>query len=133
MSKRGWRSISYMAHYVTIRRASASKVGNIAYTAQLRTDMSYALRRAAQAGRTAFVLKLLDRGDDIDSAEDDGITALMFAAEGGHIDVVMLLIQYRADVHAVDVDGLTALELAEVNGHKDIADLMRAAGMNKNG
>jgi len=89
--------------------------------------MSYALRRAA------FVLRLLDRGDDVDSAEDDGITALIFAAEDGHFDVVMLLIQYRGDVHAVDVDGLTALDLAEVNGHQDIANLLRAVGMNKNG
>jgi len=44
--------------------------------------MSYALCRAAHAGRVAFVLKLLDRGDDVDSAEDDSITPLMFVADG---------------------------------------------------
>jgi len=54
--------------------------------------MSEALCRAAQTGQTAFVLKLLDRGDDVDAAEDDNITALMLAAEGGHIGATPLMV-----------------------------------------
>lgn len=57
------------------------------------TFMSEALRRAAQQGRTDFVRRLLDRGDEADAAEEeDGITALMYAAEKGHVDAMRLLL-----------------------------------------
>ena len=72
----------------------------------------------ASLGELAEVEKSLANGTDVNSADDEGYSALHAAAENGYLDVVKLLVEKGADVqHKTQY---TALELAEMAGHDDI-------------
>lgn len=61
-----------------------------------KVSFEVALRRAASAGFAETVEVLLDRVADIESASDDGTTALAAASNQGHKDVVRLLLDKGA-------------------------------------
>ena len=71
-------------------------------------------------------------GADIDAADINGNTALIFAASYGHRDVVRLLLDRGAGINAVDVLRDTALIKAAFSGHRDVIRLLldRGAGIN---
>ena len=92
------------------------------------------LMAAADAGRTAVVRLLLDRGAQIDAMDAGHRTALMAAAASGHTEVVKLLLERGADVlvRGEDLDrGFdtgSALTEAMQRGHTELAALLRTAG-----
>ncbi len=55
---------------------------------------------------------LLDQGGDVDSADNNGYTALMYAANLGQVEAVRLLLARGADPARRLSDGTTALDLA---------------------
>src|SRR3990167_8637458 len=71
-------------------------------------------------------------GADIDAADINGNTALIFAASYGHRDVVRLLLDRGAGINAVDVLRDTALILAAQNDHIDTVKLLLSRGANIN-
>ncbi|KAJ0404425.1 hypothetical protein ATCC90586_003059 [Pythium insidiosum] len=86
------------------------------------------LYRAAWYGSIDVARLLLQRGADIESRNENGMTALNAAARCGHGDIVGLLIDHGADIEAKDKNGLTALCVASSGGHMDIVRRLLARG-----
>lgn len=78
----------------------------------------------ASLGELAEVEKSLANGADVNSADEEGYSALHAAAENGYLDVVKLLVDKGADVqHKTQY---TALELAEMAGNDDVAAYLKS-------
>ena len=56
-----------------------------------------ALSYAAKRGYHNICKRLLDKGVDVESANERGTTALMVAANNGHLSVCKLLLEHGAD------------------------------------
>lgn len=72
------------------------------------------LRQAASEGNLQKVKELLDRGVDVNTRSESGVTPLMLACAEGQIDVVKLLLARGADVNVKDNSGRTALRWADL-------------------
>ena len=72
----------------------------------------------------AIASRLLEAGADVNSQDDDGMTALIWATYKGYKEIVELLINADADVNVMADDGMTALILAALKGHTEIAELL---------
>ncbi len=70
------------------------------------------LSEAAFNGHLEEVMKLLDKGIDVNIKDQDGRTALMYAAFNGHTFVMQKLLAKGALVNLCDTNGRTALMLA---------------------
>jgi ankyrin repeat protein len=72
----------------------------------------------------------LDHGADVNAADVDGHTPLMFAANCDRLPLksVALLIERGANVNAKSVDGHTALDAARLHGNSPIVDLLIKSG-----
>ncbi|KAH6981804.1 hypothetical protein BKA56DRAFT_549653 [Ilyonectria sp. MPI-CAGE-AT-0026] len=81
---------------------------------------------AAKGGHEAVVRLLLDRGADIEAAdEDEGQTPLLWAAEEGYEAVVRLLLDRGADIEAAaEGEGQTPLLWAAEEGHEAVMQLL---------
>lgn len=78
----------------------------------------------ASLGELAEVEKSLVNGTDVNSADDEGYSALHAAAENGYLDVVKLLVEKGADVqHKTQY---TALELAEMAGNDEVVAYLKS-------
>lgn len=76
------------------------------------------LMRAARRAHVDLVRLLLDRGAEINFANENGATALWIAACNDREEVVSLLLRSGADAsRRFNVDGTTALSTACVYGH----------------
>ena len=67
---------------------------------------------------------LLEKGADINLADDYNQTALMCASLNGHADVVKVLLDHGANVNVRTKKGFTALSLASDQGHGEVVDLI---------
>ena len=86
---------------------------------------------AVERGDVAALSALLERGEDVDSRDRYGQTALMLAAINDRVEVVRLLIAAGANTDlqgsgAPGFAGKTALDLAKDLGREEIADLLRS-------
>ena len=104
-----------------------------------RTRDDPALCDAAASGDLARLRSLLAEGVSVDSADEDGTTALMAAAFAGERRAVSLLLGHGADPNLQDDSGLTALMNAVIGdgemdlegGHdvfREIIELLMDAG-----
>ena len=92
-------------------------------------DVNDALIQASSEGHLEFVKYLVSHGADVNTAVDDGLTALMIASTEGHLEVVKYLVNQGADVNAVDDEGVnTPLSCAIHNHNEDCADFLRQHG-----
>jgi len=71
---------------------------------------------------------LLAEVTDVNTKDDNGVTALMEAAVGGRTDLVELLLNGGADVNMKDENGKTALGYAQKENHTEIVQPLRYAG-----
>ncbi|MGN0936064.1 MULTISPECIES: ankyrin repeat domain-containing protein [unclassified Acinetobacter] len=77
----------------------------------------------ASLGELAEVEKSLANGTDVNTADEEGYSALHAAAENGYLDVVKLLVANGANVqHKTQY---TALELAEMAGNDDVVAYLK--------
>ena len=83
-----------------------------------------ALRLAARDGDTSTVIRLLDAGTPVDSADMIGYTPLMLAARKGQMAILRLLIERGADWRAENRPGDAALDFAVQSGHLEAVGLL---------
>lgn len=89
---------------------------------------------AAMNGDTASVKALIMRGEDVNAAQGDGMTALHWAARRGDPELVRMLIVAGANVHATTrLGGYTALMMAAELGHADAIEALAGAGADVKG
>lgn len=78
----------------------------------------------ASVGDVEQVEQGLQEGLDVNSADEEGYSALQAAAENDHLEVVKLLVSKGADVDHRST--YTALELAEMAGNKDVVAYLKS-------
>lgn len=78
----------------------------------------------ASVGDVEQVENGLQEGLDVNSADEEGYSALQAAAENDHLEVVKLLVSKGADVDHRST--YTALELAEMAGNKDVVAYLKS-------
>ncbi len=82
------------------------------------------LIKAVKSGMVKYVKQVLDRGANINSADRNGTTALMWAVIGRHPEIVELLLTRGASPDLVNRDDYTALTYAASNGDLEIARVL---------
>ena len=78
----------------------------------------------ASIGDVDQVEQGLLEGLDVNSADEEGYSALQAAAENDHLEIVKLLVSKGADVDHRST--YTALELAEMAGNKDVVAYLKS-------
>ncbi len=101
----------------TITNADGVVIAPPDVNAPIANDGSTALHEAAQFNQAEKVKLLLEKGADINIANNVGLTPLHVAALAGHTDMVTLLLVNKANVKSKDVFGLTPLHCATQYGH----------------
>lgn len=87
------------------------------------------LMAAALYGNAALVKTVLDAGANANTANDAGVTPLMWAVSD--LEKVRVLVDAGADVRARSVDGRTAiLAAASIRGNRDVVALLLDRGAN---
>ena len=82
--------------------------------------------QGASAARS--VPRLVEAGEDVDAADEQGTTPLMIAAGQGGAEVVTALLEAGAEVGAADAQGATALHYAAWKGMEAAVRLLLARG-----
>ena len=72
---------------------------------------------AAGNGYASITRILLKNGVDVNTADAQNMTSLMFAATQGHANMLRVLLDHGAEINATTRDGKTALMFAVENGH----------------
>ncbi|XP_044766676.1 protein phosphatase 1 regulatory subunit 12B isoform X8 [Coccinella septempunctata] len=85
---------------------------------------------ACAAGDKDEVLKLLEKGADINTANVDGLTALHQACIDDNLDMVEFLVEHGADVNRGDNEGWTPLHATSSCGFLYIAKYLIEKGAN---
>lgn len=90
------------------------------------SEFVYYLFNAIKSGNYSQVRDLLsDPGlEDIDSCDNQGMTALSLAAQHGHENIVGLLLEYYPAINTKDSKGWTPLMWAIKNGHEEVVELL---------
>lgn len=125
------------------RLAEAIDSGSVAAVRRLLDDegisaktMVYespALHWAAWDGRYYVIKLLIDRGADVNQAEQDGYTALMAAGSVGNDRIAGLLLDKGAKIDGVEKTyGMSTLQLACEGGNEKIVAMLLDRGANIN-
>ncbi|KAK7149522.1 hypothetical protein R3I94_008989 [Phoxinus phoxinus] len=85
---------------------------------------------ACSSGDTEEVLRMLDRGADINYANVDGLTALHQACIDDNVDMVTFLVEHGACINQPDNEGWIPLHAAASCGYLDIAEYLISQGAN---
>ena len=90
------------------------------------------LQRAAAKGIIGMVQNLIDKGAEVDVADEFGETSLHKAAGKGMKDMAQMLIDRGANVDMVDALGETPLHKAAKYGMIDVVQVLIDSGANLN-
>lgn len=78
----------------------------------IKSDPGISIFEAALNGQMSQVTGLLTEGYDVNKADEESRTALMYAAYNGHVEIMKRLLEKGALVNLRDTNGRTALMLA---------------------
>ena len=95
-------------------------------------DLDSDLLIASQNGRLEGVRVLLERGADINKADNHGETPLLKASRNGHLNVVRVLLAGGADINKADNNGITPLWIASSLGRVNVVKLLLREGADIN-
>lgn len=112
--------------------AGAEIAGLKSTAAQPSVDLGAPLINAAKAGKVEDVERLLQRGADVNSRGQWGMTPLIWAASKGHKAVVRLLLDRGADVNAEANNRSTSLMWTSFTGHAEVVKQLLAKGAKVN-
>jgi ankyrin repeat protein len=87
-----------------------------------------ALGIAALNGKTGAVKLLIEKGSEVNFANDEGKTPLLLAVKNNRLETVKLLLEKGAQANAKDKEGKTALDVARAQNHKDMEQTLLKAG-----
>ena len=82
------------------------------------------LMSAVKSENFQLVQLLIERGANLDAADEFGDTSLMMAAEKGNLSLINLLIGHGATIDITNILGETAATMAKINGHDEILQLL---------
>lgn len=88
--------------------------------------------QAAMNDRTAEVIDYLQRGLDVNTADQDGSTLLLFASRNGNATLVEFLILNKANLNRKNRFGDTPVLLATSQGHTNVVARLTEAGADLN-
>jgi uncharacterized protein len=119
-----------VALYIALRNESWQAAEALLAHPKIDVDIANAngetpVMMAALRGQTAWVVRLIERGAQINRA---GWSPLHYAASGGAPDAVKLLLDRGAAINARSPNGTTPLMMAARYGAIDSADLLRERG-----
>jgi ankyrin repeat protein len=90
--------------------------------------LDYNLMIAASKGYTLEITRLIERGADISSETDEGVTPLVFAVSNNQTEVAKMLIDYGSDVNKLTSKYETPLLIAVKNQNEEIAEALIRTG-----
>lgn len=92
----------------------------------------YNLLVAAHKRYSSEVLRLLNKGADVNTNTYEGVTPLMYAADNGDMQTTRILVLNGADINRKPHNGVTALLSSTFINHLDIAEFLIRNGANIN-
>jgi ankyrin repeat protein len=92
----------------------------------------YNLLVASYKGYSSEVLRLLNKGADVNANTNEGVTPLMYAVDNGDIQITRILVLNGADINRKPHNGVTALLSSTLINHLDIAEFLIRNGANIN-
>jgi ankyrin repeat protein len=90
--------------------------------------MRRAWQDAAERGDATALRAMLEAGEDVDSLDRYGQTALMLVARRGHVEAARALVEAGARLDHTAKYRLSALMLATLNDHEPVVQLLLEAG-----
>jgi ankyrin repeat protein len=121
----GYTALHYAAFFGGADAAEALIDAGADLEAVSRNKMGVRPLNSAAAGRHGDVSRLLvERGADVNAAQEQGFTPLHAAAQNGDADLVAVFLAAGADKDARLGDGRTAADVALEAGHEALAELL---------
>lgn len=96
----------------------------------LSTVQAATLLESIRGGDLATALDLIEDGADVNIAESNGTTPLLWAVHHGDAELVRKLLKAGADVNAVNHYGASAIAEAAILGDTEVLELLLKAGAN---
>ncbi len=87
---------------------------------------------AASKGYSSEIIRLINKGADVDAETDEGATPLIFAVSNNKAEAVKTLIEFNPTIDEVTRNSETPLLIAVKNGNAEIAELLIRAGADVN-
>ena len=127
------RSDPFLARRPGRRVAQFLALAALIATVGAGTPLEAPVADAAERGDLEEVRALLRQGADVNTAQNDGMTALHWAAANNDIEIARTLLYAGAAVRATTrLGGYSPLHLASRGGHAEVARLILEAGADPN-
>jgi len=94
--------------------------------------LEYNLMIAASKGYSSEIIRLINKGADVDAETNEGATPLVFAVSNNRAEAVSTLISFNPTIDQVTRNTETPLLIAVKNGNLEIAEMLLRAGADVN-
>src|SRR5688572_10544610 len=111
-------------------RATSLAISLLLVAVQSNNVLGAAVSDAAELRDLDVLMKLISEGADVNEAQNDGSTALLWAAQWDDTEMARALTAAGADPSAGNRTGASPLQLAAINGNPDMLRVLLEAGAN---